>query len=154
MPYKPSAIVATRTARGPLIAEFRFSGAVNRGNAKRNSELATAGAWTVADTGVDVGFMASNGRLSVPVVRPDAWIGLLAAARVDGRLFGSGIVMTWPGGEIHQVSGVGGAVVPVSQSERISVRTHMDRHPSEIRLFGADTALPAGVTLELCAVVL
>ena len=55
-------------------------------------------------------------------------------------------------GEIHNPNGIGGAVVALTDSERLSLRTHVNQNPRDIRVYGADTALTIGRTLRLHAV--
>ena len=51
-------------------------------------------------------------------------------------------------------AGIGGAVVPVSEAARVSLRTHANLSPCQIRVFGADLAVPAGTVIRLYAAAL
>ena len=55
-------------------------------------------------------------------------------------------------GEIHNLQGIGGALVAFTADRRVSLRTHTNQHPREIRVAGADTAVQVGDSLELRAV--
>ena len=143
--------------RGPLIATFTFARAVGEPKGNGAEFGAAAGTWAVTDIGAAAGFAAADGaanRLGVPFVRPEAWYGLLPAAEVDGVPFGTDIPMPWVGGEVHNAAGIGGAVVPVSAAARLSLRTSANLSPCQIRVFGADTAVPAGTVIRLYAAAL
>ena len=56
-------------------------------------------------------------------------------------------------GEIHNQQGIGGAVVALAADRRIALRTYTDRHPREIRAFGAATPVAEGDVVALFAVV-
>ena len=136
-------------SRGPLIATF----AVNRPSQNRSSgaELGqAAGRWTVSEAGEAAGFeaLAATTRLAAPDNRPPGWSQLEA---VGGGEYSS-TVMPWFG-EIHNPQGIGGAVVALSATTRLSLRTYTGQSPREIRLFGADTPAVAGQTFRLYAVI-
>lgn len=146
-----------RSPRGPLIGTFTFAAAVANSRGVNQEFGAGAGAWTVADEGAAAGFRVNGGRrsrLDVPLERPEPWFGLLPVAAVGGAAFGSGVPMPWVGGEIHNASGIGGAVVPVSALHRLSLRTYADRAPCQIRVFGGGTPIPADTVIELYALAL
>lgn len=160
MPITPRSMPAHggRSVRGPLIARFTFLRQVRQVKNTGAEFAATAGTWAVADAGAEAGF-AVNGeaanRLDVPLIRPDPWFGLLPVAEVGGVPFGSGIVMPWVGGEVHNAAGIGGAVVPVSDAPtRLSLRTYANVAPCQIRVFGGATAIPADAAIALYAAVL
>ena len=160
MPITPNSRPARsdrRNVRGPLIARFAFVRAV-RNEKGTGAEFDGAGrAWTVAEAGAAAGFAAneeSAHRLDVPLVRPEDWWGLVPVAVVGGVPFGTGIVMPWVGGEVHNAAGIGGAVVPVAGNVRVSLRTYANVSPCQIRVFGGGTPVPADTVIELYAAVL
>ena len=142
---------------GPLIATFTFSRAVAQPKGNGAEFGANAGTWAVTDIGAEAGFAAAAGaanRLDVPLVRPEPWLGLVPVAEVNGQAFGTGIPMPWVGGEVHNAAGIGGAVVPISAAARLSLRTYANVSPCQLRVFGADTAIPAGTLINLHATAL
>ena len=157
MPVKLDRVVrGGPTVRGPLVASFTFARARNLKNT--GAEFgAGAGSWIVAAAGDAAGFAANAeaaNRLDVPFVRPEAWFGLVPVAEVDGVAFGTGIPMPWVGGEVHNAAGIGGAMIPVSADARLSLRTYANVSPCQIRVFGGDTAIPAGTVINLYAAAL
>ena len=136
--------------RGPLIATLtliRDTGATRR----RDSELGNNSiSWALAPEGMSYGFRldAALPRLLAPDERPLGWFGIEALGSDE---FSS--VLPWFG-EIHNNTGVGGAVVAVAQDRRISLRTYTNQHPREIRVFGADTILQVQDSVALYAAAL
>ena len=149
VPHNPQRGV--RSVSGPLIATFRVARANDQRS--RSSEFsAAAGAWTLAPPGEAAGFALdpdNAARLRAPDGRPGDWFGLepVGGGGDDGF---SSTVMPWFG-EIHNAQGIGGAVVALSADRRVSLRTYTGRHPREIRVFGADTAVAVGDTVQLYA---
>ena len=132
---------------GPLIATFRAT----RASASRgiSSEFgAASGEWTLAPDGAEAGFGADadRPRLSAPDMRPAGWGGIEA---VGGDGFSS-TILPWFG-EVHNQQGVGGAIVAITAERRVSLRTHSNQHPREIRVAGAATPIAIGDTIELRA---
>ena len=80
----------------------------------------------------------SAARLWAPAGRPRACFGFDAV----GNGFGVSL-MPWFG-EIHNATGIGGAVIALAADRRISLRTYMGTHPREIRVFSADMAVLRG----------
>ena len=135
--------------RGPLVATFT----VTRTSANRDSgaELGqAAGSWEVSEIGAASGFEADEDttRLIAPPGRPPGWLAL----EVIGGAEHSSVVMPWFG-EIHNPAGVGGAIVALSEAERLSLRTYLNQSPREIRIFGADTAVSVGGSFPIYAVI-
>ena len=134
---------------GPLIATLT----VTRANQNRSSsaELGqAAGRWDVSEAGEAAGFEARAGttQLIAPPAGPPDWRSL----EVIGGEEHSRVGMPWFG-EIHNPAGVGGAIVALTSDERLSIRTHVNQSPREIRLFGADTAVSAGNSFRIHAVI-
>ena len=134
---------------GPLVATFTVTR--DSQNHSLNNELGkAAGRWEVSEAAKDAGFEARGGttRLIAPAARPYGWVGLEVVGG-DGY---SSVVMPYFG-EIHNPAGIGGTIVALSGTERLSLRTHVNQNPREIRLFGADTPAVVGQTFHIRAVI-
>ena len=133
--------------RGPLIAEFVVTR--NSEVRGRSSEIgAASGRWDITDYGLEAGFDVSEVYLTAPNRPPD---GCRAIEVVGGDDYQSAIMPYF--GEIHNLQGVGGSVIAVDATERISVRMHLAEHPREIRMAGAETALSVGAKVSLYAAI-
>ena len=144
------------TVRGPSIAAFTFRRAIRQPKGTGAEFAAGAGSWAVTDLGAAAGFAVAEAanRLDVPLSRPEPWFGLLPVVEVDGTPFGTGIPMPWVGGEVHNAAGIGGAVVPISEAARLSLRTYANIAPCQLRVFGGGTAVPADTVIRLYALTL
>ena len=107
----------------------------------------TAGSWVVSDEGQGAGFLSDGRRLSVPNMRPDLWIGIEA---VGGEEFSSSIIPWF--GDVVSFQGIGACIVAFTPTERITLRSYVNVHPRQIRVYGADTPVDQNSKVTLYAV--
>ena len=112
-----------------------------------------AGAWELAPAGEAAGWSIDpdHPRLRAPDMRPPGWIGVEAIGGTEDGEFSSALLPWF--GEIHHPRGIGGATVSVAADRRLSLRTIVNQHPRELRVYGGDTAVAVGDTVELRAVI-
>ena len=139
--------VPVAQASGREIA--RYVTAVNQSKGSRGKALPNnAGAWTVGEFGRQHGFSTPGGSaLRGPAGRPLRWIGLEVLTRGGGA---SSVMPWW--GEIHNPQGVGGAMVAVSDTERLLILAVTNEHPRKLVVASAGTTIPAGTTVVLRSV--
>ena len=147
MPIQPDRITRGGSGtRGPLIAEFVVFRA--SGNRSRSSEYGSnSGRWNLTEFGLQAGFAVDDARLTAPSLRPE---GVVSLEAVGGEEVETS-VLPWFG-ELHNLTGIGGAIVAVGEGERLSVRLHQAESPREVRIAGADTGVSVGARLCLYAV--
>ena len=134
----------------PLVATLKVTRDTGKSRSASSELGLSSASWTIADYGEVIGFTkaVSDAYLLVPDWTPDTIVGLLVVGGEDFQY----AVLPWFG-ELHSPRGAGGAVIGITEENRIGLRMHQDVHPREIRVVGADTPLEVGEALKLFVVI-
>ena len=142
--------------RGTLLATFTMIRARSAAQAAFATQLQAAdGQWSVTIAGALLGFArrVAGGatqvhHLAVPVTRPANAIGFAIAAGNGADNYNvNGGVMPWFGTLENTSSGISAMQVPLSATERLTVRAYSGVNPQYLALNGAGTALSAAAAL-------